>query len=153
MKSQRRFAPTRGEFTAESVARFTGIRTLAHQYIEQLDQRIRAAIFGNVGTIISFRVGAEDAKYLAEEFYPVFDKSDLANLSNYHIYLKLMIDGKTSQPFSAVTLPPPREKLPYKEKIIRFSRERYARQKNQVEKEILYRAPSSSKSYDQKTLF
>lgn len=78
---------------------------LAHQYIGQLDEKIRAAVFGNVGTIISFRVGAEDAKYLAKEYSPVFDESDLVNLPNYHIYLKLMIDGKTSQPFSAITLP------------------------------------------------
>jgi hypothetical protein len=80
---------------------------LAHQYIEQLDEKIRRAILGNVGTIISFRVGAQDARYLAQEFYPVFDESDLVSLPNYHIYLKLMIDGVTSKPFSAVTLLPP----------------------------------------------
>ena len=79
---------------------------LSHQYIEQLEDEIRAAIFGNVGTIISFRVGAEDAKYLAKEFSPVFDESDLINLPNFHIYLKLMIDGVTSKPFSAITLLP-----------------------------------------------
>lgn len=77
---------------------------LAHQYIEQLDERIRAAIFGNVGTIISFRLGAVDAEYVAKEFYPVFDQQDLVNLPRFSIYLKLMIDGATSAPFSALTI-------------------------------------------------
>jgi type IV secretory pathway TraG/TraD family ATPase VirD4 len=74
---------------------------LTHQYIEQLDERIRRAIFGNVGTIISFRIGAKDAEYLAIEFYPIFGEEDLVNLSKYTMYLKLMIDGTASQPFSA----------------------------------------------------
>lgn len=79
---------------------------LCHQYIEQLDMRIRSAIFGNVGTIISFRVGATDAEYLAKEFYPVFTQDDLVNLPRYAMYIKLMIDGTASSPFSANTLPP-----------------------------------------------
>ena len=79
---------------------------LAHQYIEQLDEELRAAIFGNVGTIVSFRLGARDAEYLAREFYPVFKEEDLINLPQYHISLKLMIDGVTGRPFSAITLPP-----------------------------------------------
>lgn len=77
---------------------------LAHQYIDQLHEKIRSAIFGNVGTIISFRIGATDAEYLAKEFHPVFSESDLVNLPRYSIYLKLMIDGTTSQPFSAETI-------------------------------------------------
>ena len=76
---------------------------LAHQYIEQIDERVRAAIFGNVGTIISFRVGATDAEYLVREFYPVFTEEDLVNLPKYRMYLKLMIDGATSKAFSAET--------------------------------------------------
>ena len=74
---------------------------LAHQYIEQLDERVRAAIFGNVGTMIAFRVGAPDAELLAKEFYPVFNQDDFVNLPRYTMYLKLMIDGTASQPFSA----------------------------------------------------
>jgi len=111
---------------------------LAHQYIEQLDEKIRSAIFGNVGTIISFRVGAEDAKILAREFYPVFGEEDLVNLPNYHIYLKLMINGVTSRPFSAVTLSPPQKEKSYKREIIELSRKRYARPRKEVEKEILF---------------
>lgn len=78
---------------------------LAHQYIEQLDERVRASIFGNVGTMIAFRVGAPDAEVLAKEFYPVFIQDDFVHLPRYTMYLKLMIDGTASQPFSAVTLP------------------------------------------------
>ncbi|MFQ5962672.1 MAG: type IV secretory system conjugative DNA transfer family protein [Candidatus Scalinduaceae bacterium] len=114
--------------------------TLTHQYIEQLDEKIRAAVFGNVGTIISFRIGAEDAKYLSGEFYPVFGEADLVNLPNYHIYLKLMIDGVTSKPFSATTLLPPERGMPYKDELIELSRKRYGRPRKEVEKEILYRS-------------
>lgn len=74
---------------------------LTHQYIEQLDERVRSAIFGNVGTMISFRVGATDAEYLAKEFYPVFTQDDFVHLPMYAMYLKIMIDGAGSQPFSA----------------------------------------------------
>ena len=79
---------------------------LANQYLDQIDEKVRGAIFGNVGTIISFKVGLEDAKFLAEEFYPVFNQEDLINLPCYSIYLKLMINSKTSKPFSAEGLPP-----------------------------------------------
>jgi type IV secretory pathway TraG/TraD family ATPase VirD4 len=79
---------------------------LSNQYLGQMDEKIRMALLGNVGTLISFRVGAEDAKYLAQEFYPIFSQDNLVNLPAYNIYLKLIIDGQTSQPFSAETLPP-----------------------------------------------
>lgn len=78
---------------------------LAHQYLAQLDERLLAAILGNVGTIISFRVGPSDTETIAQEFAPEFSATDLINLPNYHIYLKLMIDGRVSSPFSAKTLP------------------------------------------------
>ena len=79
---------------------------LAHQYIHQLSENVRHAVFGNVGTLIAFRVGSIDAKELAIEFLPTFDEHDLEQEENHHIYLKLMIDGKRSLPFSAETLPP-----------------------------------------------
>ncbi|MBV9182366.1 MAG: type IV secretion system DNA-binding domain-containing protein, partial [Acidobacteria bacterium] len=78
---------------------------LAHQYIHQLEPENRHAVLGNAGTLISFRVGAEDASYLAKEFQPKFDTEDLINLPNRSIYLKLMIDGTPSRPFSAECLP------------------------------------------------
>ncbi len=114
--------------------------TLAHQYIEQIDEKIRAAVFGNVGTLISFRVGAEDAKYLSREFYPVFSETDLVNLSNHHIYLKLMIDGVTSKPFSATTRPPLEKRISHKEELIKLSRRNYGRKRTEVEKEIFFKS-------------
>lgn len=80
--------------------------TIAHQYLHQLQPEIRHAVLGNAGTIISFRVGAEDAPYLAREFNGVLEEADLLQLPNHCIYLKLMIDGMPSLPFSAVTVPP-----------------------------------------------
>lgn len=77
--------------------------TLAHQYMDQLDDEIRKAILGNVGTLISFRVGTEDAFILKREMHPTFELEDFINLPNYQIYLKLMIEGTPSKPFSAVT--------------------------------------------------
>ncbi len=77
--------------------------TLAHQYMAQLDPDIKSAMLGNAGTIISFRIGTEDAMHMAKEMYPEFDVEDFINLPNYKIYLKLMIDGKPSRPFSAMT--------------------------------------------------
>lgn len=79
---------------------------LAHQYLTQLEPSIRDAILGNAGTIIVFRIGASDAETIALEFAPEFKITDFTNLPNYHIYLKLMIDGKISRPFSAITIPP-----------------------------------------------
>ena len=104
--------------------------TLAHQYMEQLDPAIRSAVLGNVGTLIAFRVGAEDAKYLAREFYPVFTEADFVNLPQYHIYLKLLIDGVPSPGFSAVTLPVQQEKTNNRTQIIQRSRKQYGRTLN-----------------------
>jgi hypothetical protein len=79
--------------------------TMAHQYLFQLEPEIRHAVLGNAGTLISFRLGAEDAGYITREFDNRFEVGDLLNLENHHIYLKLMIDGQPSKAFSAVTLP------------------------------------------------
>src|SRR5438034_8244388 len=77
---------------------------LAHQYLSQLDLQIRDAILGNVGTMIAFRLGLTDAEILENEFRPELSAMDLISLPNYHVYLKLMIDGVVSRPFSAKTL-------------------------------------------------
>lgn len=79
---------------------------LAHQHLHQLEPDIRHAVLGNAGTLISFRIGPEDAGILASEFQPRFDVLDLISLANGDIYLKLMIDGMPSLPFSARTLSP-----------------------------------------------
>ena len=115
---------------------------IAHQYVGQLvtdiSTKVRDAVFGNVGTMIAFRVGAADGEYLETEFTPEFMPQDLINLPNYNIYLKLMVDGVTSRPFSGVTLPPLKfeSDLDVKEKIIKASRERYAQPRQEVEEKI-----------------
>jgi CxxC-x17-CxxC domain-containing protein len=111
---------------------------LANQYVTQIDEKVRDAIFGNAGSIVSFRVGATDAEFLEKEFEPAFTANDIVNLPKYHIYLKLMIDGIAGDAFSAETLPPIKleETLHNEEKIIRSSRERYANSKAEVEEKI-----------------
>jgi len=110
---------------------------IAHQYIEQLDEKVKSAVFGNVGTIMSFRVGGEDAEFLAKEFFPTFTEDDLLNLTKYNVYMKLMIDGVASEPFSAVTIPPLQILTNNREKIIKVSRERYSTPKSVVEEKII----------------
>jgi len=110
---------------------------LGHQYISQMEETVRDAVFGNVGTIISFRVGAEDAEYLEKEFAPEFFAEDLVNLAKYNIYLKLMIDGLAGRPFSGETLFPfPDPEKTNREKIIKVSRERYSTSQKVVEEKI-----------------
>jgi len=111
---------------------------LGHQYISQMDETVRDAVFGNVGTIVSFRVGAEDAEFLEKEFSPEFVVEDLVNLPKYNIYLKLMIDGIASHPFSSKTLPPPDPlENSNRDKIIEASRERYGVTREIIEDKIL----------------
>ncbi len=101
--------------------------TLANQYIGQIDEEVQKAIFGNAGSIASFSVGASDARILAKEFGLKYKEEELVALGNYEIILKLSIDNHTSLPFSAITLPLPRSKNQNREKVIRSSRERYAK--------------------------
>ncbi len=116
--------------------------TLAHQYIAQLvteaGTAVRDAVFGNVGTMIIFRVGAADADFLTQEFEPEFTPEDIVSLPNYHVYLKLMVDGITSRPFSAKTLPPIEiDPDAHREvRIIDMSRKLYTRPREVVEAEI-----------------
>lgn len=111
---------------------------IAHQYLYQLPEAIKHAVFGNIGTIISFRVGSYDAKELAEEMKPVFTSEDLENLENHHVSLRLMIDGKMSRAFSAVTLPslPKTGDEADREVILRVSRERYTVPRDIIEEKI-----------------
>lgn len=99
---------------------------LTHQYLEQLHEDIRSAVFGNVGTMISFRVGAEDAEVLAKEFYQIFSEDDCIHLPRYSMYLKMMIDGVTSKPFSADALPLLKPIQSFREVIVSSSRKHYA---------------------------
>ncbi|MFA7285446.1 MAG: CxxC-x17-CxxC domain-containing protein [Candidatus Paceibacterota bacterium] len=116
--------------------------TVAHQYTAQLvtkeSSAMRDSIFGNVGTMIVFRVGADDADFLEKEFAPEFTPEDIVNLPNYKIYLKLMIDGITSRPFSSKTIAPLVKggNLDIERRVVESSRELYCRTKEDIEKEI-----------------
>ncbi len=108
---------------------------IAHQYIEQMEEEVRSAVFGNVGTTISFRVGPFDAEVLETIFAPRFMAVDLVNLGFAQIYLTLMIDGVGSQPFSAVTLPPiSRPSISYKDVVVAASRRNFTKPREVVEK-------------------
>ena len=110
---------------------------IAHQYIAQMEETVQDAVFGNVGTIVSLRVGAPDAEVLEKEFAPTFTANDLVNLAKWTMYLKLMIDGVASAAFSANTLPPlPRPEISYKDEILHTSRKEYAHPRVEVEKQI-----------------
>jgi hypothetical protein len=108
--------------------------TLANQYIEQMEEEVRDAVFGNVGTLIVFRVGPFDAEVLETVFDPTFTPEDLVGLGIGQIYLTLMIDGVGSRPFSAETIPPiEKPSISYRDDAVRSSRELYGRERAQVE--------------------
>jgi hypothetical protein len=111
---------------------------IAHQYIEQMSEEVRAAVFGNVGTMCVFRVGAYDAEVLEKEFAPQFTAEDIVNLQKYQMYLKLMIDGVGSPPFSATGLGPPDRPNPtYVKEIIDASRAKFSRPRSEIENDIV----------------
>jgi hypothetical protein len=110
---------------------------VAHQYIKQLEEEVAWAVFGNVGTLIFFRVGADDATFMENEFMPTYTPEDLVNLAKYEIYLKLMVDGAATAPFSANTLAPIAQKTDNTEKVIAVSRERYAAARADIEQKVL----------------
>ncbi|MEK7530092.1 MAG: type IV secretion system DNA-binding domain-containing protein, partial [Patescibacteria group bacterium] len=109
---------------------------VAHQYIAQLTEEVRDAVLGNVGSLVLFRVGAPDGLTLEPEMAPRFLVEDIINLPKFQIYLKLMIDGVASAPFSAATLPPIARVTESEPKVIRVSRERYARNRDEIEERI-----------------
>jgi hypothetical protein len=121
-----------------SEARKYGLNlTVANQYVSQMDDTVRDAVFGNVGTIISMRVSAEDSPLLAKQFEPQFEPTDLLNMNNRHFIVNMVIKGEKTQPFSATTLslPPPQAETNL-EAIIANSRANYARPYAEVEAEI-----------------
>jgi hypothetical protein len=109
---------------------------LAHQYIKQLPEEIASAVVGNVGTIISFRVGAQDAEFLEKIFLPVFNKFDLVNIPNYNAYIKLLIHGYVSDAFNIKTLPPEPSSKELAEKVAELSMLKYGRDRAIIEEEI-----------------
>lgn len=124
---------------------------MANQYISQMPEEVRDAVFGNVGTIISFRVGAADGEWLAREFEPVFTATDVVNLDKYHIYLKLAIDGVTGGAFSATTIALPSETTPYHQRAVEQTRAKYASDRETVEREIKQGSPLAAQANQEDT--
>jgi len=110
--------------------------TISHQYIQQLPPEITQAIFGNVGTIITFRLGASDSLHIEKEFSGMFRAPDFENLPVHHAYIRLSVDGMTSDPFSMTTLPPPLSRPSNRESIIKTSRQRFGTSREFVEEKI-----------------
>jgi hypothetical protein len=110
---------------------------LAHQYMEQMPDTIRAAVFGNIGTMIAFQVGAIDAEILEQQFLPVFTAEDFTNLGFTEIYLRMAIDGITSAPFSASTLPPiQKPEIDFVDEVIESSRKNFPMNRYDAQKNI-----------------
>jgi hypothetical protein len=116
--------------------------TMAHQFIAQLTDKIRDAVFGNVGSMIVFRVGTQDAEVLVKQFEPVFSENDLINIDNFKAYIRLLVNGQTVQPFNIHILPPQIGNLAMIEKLKEISRLKYGRDRQEVEKEIFARLRS-----------
>lgn len=111
--------------------------TLGHQFIGQLEEEIKKAVFGNVGSMIVFRVGAEDAEFLEKQFLPVFNKQDLINIDNFNAYVKLLINNQTTKPFNIKTLYEPRKGAEEKIKSLKeMSALKYGRPREEIEEEI-----------------
>ncbi len=114
-----------------------------HQYVGQLDEETQKAIFGNVGSILAFRIGPDDAKYLVTQFEPIFDENDLVNFDNYNAALRLLIKGETSKPFNILTSPPTKGNLEVAKLIKEYSRTKYGRDRALVESELYERLQKS----------
>lgn len=109
---------------------------IAHQFIGQLTDPIRLAVFGNVGSVASFRIGSDDAEFMAKQFEPVFSEHDLLNIENFNAYLKLLARGQTTKPFNIKILPPQKGDSAVAESLKAFSAQKYGRPHEEVEKEI-----------------
>ncbi len=110
---------------------------VAHQYMAQLEEEVQEAVLGNVGTMIVMRVGPSDAELLETEFAPTFTPEDLVGLAKFQMYLKLMVDGVSTQPFSANTFPPIAKRTHSAASVVQASRERYAEPRASIEQKIL----------------
>jgi hypothetical protein len=109
---------------------------IAHQYIKQIDEGIKDAVFGNVGSMAFFRVGQEDAEFLEKQLQPVFSASDIASIDNRNAYLKMLVDGEPQKPFNIRTMAPGEGSKENAEKIKSLSRMRFGRSREEVEEEI-----------------
>ena len=110
--------------------------TIAHQFIQQLDEKIRDAVFGNVGSMVSFRIGANDSEFVANQFAPVFSQQDLINVDNFKAFVKIMTNGTVSKPFSIETYPSKEKQTNFSQAVKDFSRNRYGKDKVIAEEEL-----------------
>jgi hypothetical protein len=110
--------------------------TMAHQFIAQLDPDIRDAVFGNVGSIASFRVGSDDAAVLEKQFVPSFEANDLMNVPNWNAFVRMLANGVPTKPFSLAAMPPPKPDMTRVEALKDFSARHYGRPRAEVEAEI-----------------
>jgi hypothetical protein len=122
--------------------------TVAHQFIAQLDEKIKNSVFGNVGSMSVFRVSSEDAEYLEKQFAPVFSAKDLMNIDNHNSYIKMLANGRPIKPFSMETNLPPRGNKLLLDKIKELSYLKYGKDREEIENEILekYKKPESPSS-------
>jgi hypothetical protein len=109
---------------------------IAHQYIKQIDEGIRDAVFGNVGSMIAFRVGPEDAEFLEKQFAPTFTATDILNLDNYNAYIKLLVDGQPQKPFNIHTYPPQPGNPGNKEILKKMASEKFGRPREEIEEGV-----------------
>lgn len=110
---------------------------IAHQFIAQLETNIRDAVFGNVGSICSFRIGAEDAEYLEKQFAPVFTAKDIMNIDNRNAILKMLVNGKPAKAFNIATLPPPPGETGMVDSLKHLSYLTYGGDREEIERDIL----------------
>jgi hypothetical protein len=147
-------------FTTDSIAQILSearkyrlALVIAHQFIAQLKEEISKAVFGNVGSICSFRVGAEDAEYLQKQFEPVFDANDLMNVDNRNCFMKLLIASQVASPFNMKTYPPTKGEPKIAEAVKELSKLKYGRNRDIVNEEIMKKssfvsAPATADAFD-----
>lgn len=133
-------------FTTDSIAtilsearKYRLSLTMAHQFIAQLDEKIRDAVFGNVGSQIVFRVGVQDAEFLLKQFEPTFDRNDLVNIDNFNAFVKLLVNGETSNAFNIKTLPVEKGNGELAAKLKEYSRAKFGADRQEIERGIYER--------------
>jgi hypothetical protein len=112
---------------------------IAHQYISQLEENIKNAVFGNVGSMAVFRVGTEDANFLEQKFKPIFTAHDITKLNNYNAYVSLLVKGQPTKPFNMQTIAPEKGNIDIVEDLKELSYVKYGRDRAEVEAEIMAR--------------
>ena len=122
--------------------------TIAHQFIKQIDEKIRDAVFGNVGSMAVFRVGAEDAEFLVKQFEPIFTTKDIMNVDNLNAYLKLLSNGKPVRPFSIVESYPPKGDINIGDKLKQLSYLTYGKDRTEVEEDIMHKYDSNASVFE-----